>query len=209
MRSCKWYFRFSGVALILRHGGRIQESLLLFQAVTTLNPTSVENVKQVGRSLYLLGKHKAAIEVYLEAQKVAVDDWEIEHSIGLCYAQLGSNNEAIEHFENANNIQRHDATFIQLGKVHKGMDNLDAALDVYMEALEFSPESAELLTAIGLLFLQMGDRFKAFEYLGNALTHDPRNAKTILAAGSIIQDHNDMDVALVKYRVAAVRVGCT
>jgi hypothetical protein len=30
--------------------------------------------------------------------------------------------------------------------------------------------------------------------------------QTILAAGSIIQDHNDMDVALVKYRVAAVQV---
>ena len=26
------------------------------------------------------------------------------------------------------------------------------------------------------------------DYLGNALTHDPKNAKTILAAGSIIQD---------------------
>ena len=26
-----------------------------------------------------------------------------------------------------------------------------------------------------------------------------------MAAGSIIQDHNDMDVALVKYRVAAVQ----
>ena len=41
--------------------------------------------------------------------------------------------------------------------------------------------------------------------MGNSLTHDPRNAKTILAAGSIIQDHSDMDVALVKYRVAAVQ----
>ena len=29
-------------------------------------------------------------------------------------------------------------------------------------------------------------------------------SQTILAAGSIIQDHSDMDVALVKYRVAAV-----
>jgi hypothetical protein len=46
----------------------------------------------------------------------------------------------------------------------------------------------------------------AFDYLGNSLTHDPRNAKTILAAGSIIQNNQDMDVALVKYRVAAIQV---
>jgi hypothetical protein len=46
----------------------------------------------------------------------------------------------------------------------------------------------------------------AFEYLGNSLTHDPRNPKAILAAGSIIQNNQDMDVALIKYRVAAVQV---
>ena len=31
------------------------------------------------------------------------------------------------------------------------------------------------------------DNAKAFEYLGNSLAHDPRNPRTILAAGSIIQ----------------------
>ena len=50
----------------------------------------------------------------------------------------------------------------------------------------------------------MGENYKAFDFLGNSLTHDPTNPKTILAAGSIIQDHSDMDVALVKYRVAAL-----
>ena len=51
------------------------------------------------------------------------------------------------------------------------------------EALEFSPESPELLTTVGLLHLQKGDNQKAFESLGNALTHDPRDPKAILAAG--------------------------
>ena len=32
-----------------------------------------------------------------------------------------------------------------------------------------------------------GNNTKAFEFLGNSLTYDPRSAKTILAAGSIIQ----------------------
>jgi Bardet-Biedl syndrome 4 protein len=83
--------------------------------------------------------------------------------------------------------------------------DLDAALETYMEALEFSPESTELLTTVGLLYMRRGDNDKAFEFLGNSLSHDPRDPKTILAAGSIIQDHKDWDVALNKYRVAAVR----
>ena len=58
---------------------------------------------------------------------------------------------------------------------------------------------------IGLLFLKLGSNQKAFEYLGNSLTYDPKNAKSILAAGSIIQDNQDMDVALSKYRVAVLQ----
>lgn len=75
-------------ALICRHRGQIQESLQLFQAATCFNPQNLENVKQVGRSLYLLGKHEAAIDVYLEAQNVIdasetlKEDWAIEHNLG-------------------------------------------------------------------------------------------------------------------------------
>lgn len=64
--------------------------------------------------------------------------------------------------------------------------------------------TASAPASAGLLYLRMGENYRAFDFLGNSLTHDPRNPKTILAAGSIIQDHSDMDVALVKYRVAAV-----
>ena len=94
---------------------------------------------------------------------------------------------------------------MQLGKVHTLQEQYRAAIDVYLEALEFSPENPELLTTVGLLYLRLGENYKAFDFLGSSLTHDPRNPKTILAAGSIIQDHSDMDVALVKYRVAAVQ----
>merc|ERR1719353_2307291 len=112
--------------------------------------------------------------------------------------------QAIECFTRANSIQRHDITFMQLGKVHTLQENYKKAIDVFTEALEFSPENPEILTTVGLLYLRLGENYRAFDYLGNSLTHDPKNPKTILAAGSIIQDHSDMDVALVKYRVAAV-----
>ena len=42
-------------ALIMRQEGKIQESLQLFQLATILNPNNVANLKQVGRSLYVLG----------------------------------------------------------------------------------------------------------------------------------------------------------
>mmetsp|Transcript_9255 Transcript_9255/g.22734 ORF Transcript_9255/g.22734 Transcript_9255/m.22734 type:complete len:420 (-) Transcript_9255:1048-2307(-) len=191
-------------ALIYRQEGKIQESLAFFQAVTCLNPHNVLNLKQVGRSLYLLGNHKAAIDVYDEALILSPDDWEIFHNKGLCYMYLRQYDEAVDSFEKANDVQRHDVTFLQLGKVFVLREEYKKAIELYTEALEFSPENPEILTTLGILYLRMGESLTAFDHLGNSLTHNPRNPKTILAAGSIIQDHADMDVALVKYRVAAV-----
>lgn len=191
-------------ALILRHKGRIEESLTAFQAALCLNPMNVNNLKQVGRSLYLLGKHKMALEVFDEAEQLSPDDRDIFHNKGMCYLYLKQYEKSLECFETANSILRNEYTYHQMGRVYRLMGRDDEALNVYMEALEICPENSELLTTIGLLFLKLGNNTKAFEYLGNSLTYDPKNPKTILAAGSIIQDNQDMDVALVKYRIAAV-----
>jgi Bardet-Biedl syndrome 4 protein len=192
-------------ALILRHKGRIEESLTTFQAALCLNPTNVNNLKQVGRSLYLLGKHKMALDVFDEAEQLSSEDRDIWHNKGMCYLYLKQYEKALECFETANSIHRHEATYTQMGRVFRLMGKDDEALNIYMEALEICPENPELLTTVGLLFLKLGNNTKAFEYFGNSLTYDPKNAKTILAAGSIIQDNQDMDVALVKYRVAATQ----
>nr|KAF6483255.1 Bardet-Biedl syndrome 4 [Rousettus aegyptiacus] len=70
-----------------------------------------------------------------------------------------------------------------LGKIHLLEGDLDKAIEIYKQAVEFSPENTELLTTLGLLYLQ-----------------------AILAAGSMMQTHGDFDVALTKYRVVACAV---
>jgi len=72
--------------------------------------------------------------------------------------------------------------------------------------ISFSRENPEILTTLGLLLLRSGKNFQAFDCLGTALTYDAKNPKTILAAGSILQDHSEMDDALNKYRVAATQM---
>ncbi|XP_074863292.1 BBSome complex member BBS4 isoform X2 [Carettochelys insculpta] len=190
-------------ALIFRLEGKIQESLELFQTCSILNPQSADNLKQVARSLFLLGKHKAAIEVYNEAAKLNQKDWEICHNLGVCYMYLKHFNKAKDQLNNALQLNRHDLTYMMLGKIHLLEGETDKAIEVYKKAVEFSPENTELLTTLGLLYLQLGVYQKAFEYLGNALTYDPSNYKAILAAGSMMQTHGDFDVALTKYRVIA------
>ncbi|XP_075361710.1 BBSome complex member BBS4 isoform X3 [Mycteria americana] len=170
-------------ALILRLEGKIQESLELFQTCSILNPQSADNLKQVARSLFLLGKHKAAIEVYNEAAKLDEKDWEISHNLGVCYMYLKHFNKARDQLNNALELNRHDLTYMMLGKIHLLEGEMDKAIEVYKKAVEFSPENTDLLTTLGLLYLQ-----------------------ATLAAGSMMQAHGDFDVALSKYRVVASTV---
>ncbi|GBF89419.1 hypothetical protein Rsub_01991 [Raphidocelis subcapitata] len=186
-------------ALIERHRGRIADSLRLFQQATALNPHNV------GRSLALLGKHSQAIEVYDEAQKLAGhQDWELWHAKGLCHAQLeGGHEAALECFAFANAIQPNDATYQRISELHAARGDHGPAAAALMEALEHSPDSADLLASLGLLLLRSGDAQRAFDQLGTSLLHEPRGARAILA------DHGDHDAALVKYRVvAAVEPDC-
>ncbi|XP_029900969.1 BBSome complex member BBS4 [Myripristis murdjan] len=193
-------------ALILRLEGKIQQSLELFQSCAILNPSNADNLKQVARSLFLLGKHKAAIEFYQEAARLSEKDWEISHNLGVCYSFLKDFKNAEEQLNIALQLNKHDRTFMMLGKVHLLAGDTDKAIEVYKSAVEFSPENTELLTTLGLLYLQLGKYQKAFEHLGNALTFDPNNYTAILAAGSMMQTHGDFDVAMNKYRVAACAV---
>ncbi|XP_066244639.1 Bardet-Biedl syndrome 4 protein isoform X2 [Saccopteryx leptura] len=193
-------------ALIFRLEGNIQESLELFQRCAILNPQCADNLKQVARSLFLLGKHKAASEVYTEAAKLDQKDWEICHNLGICYIYMKQFSKAQDQLHQALQLNRHVLTYIMLGKIHLLAGDLDKAIKVYKTAVEFSPENTELLTTLGLLYLQLGIHKKAFEHLGNALTYDPTNYKAILAAGSMMQTHGDFDVALTKYRVVACAV---
>eukprot|EP00891_Asterochloris_glomerata_P000027 jgi/Astpho2/27/fgenesh1_pm.00001_%23_4_t len=192
-------------ALIQRQRGEVSESLQLCQQAVAINRHSVATLKQVGRSLCLLGRFTTANDVYKEALQLVQTDWELWHSQGMVYTSLKVYDRAIECLQRACSIEAHDSSFMQLARLHALQGRYQAALDVLFTALQFSPDSSEVLTTIGLLYLRMGDNMRAFEYLGSSLAHDPRNPKTILAAASVIQDHSDMDVALVKYRVAAVQ----
>jgi Bardet-Biedl syndrome 4 protein len=136
--------------------------------------------------LYLLGRHKAAIEVFDEVLSINANDWEVLFYKGLSYKFLRIYDEAIANFERSNELHQHENTFIELGRIYQIKQDYQKAIDIYVKGLEASPENTEILTTIGLLFIRLGDNSNAFDFLNRSLDHDPRNPKSILAAGSII-----------------------
>ncbi|KAJ9577928.1 hypothetical protein L9F63_025210, partial [Diploptera punctata] len=190
--------------LILRHEGKIQESLEYFQMCHTLNPRNVNNIKQVARSLYLLGRHRLAIEAYLEAERVvSTPDWDIYHSLGMCLVHVEEYMKAKEYLLTAIQMSHQETSYNELAKIHLFEKDIQGAIGICNAALEWYPDSCELSTTLGLLYMKSGQYQRAFERFGSALAHDPLCTKALLAAGSVMQNHQDFDVALSKYKIAA------
>jgi Bardet-Biedl syndrome 4 protein len=53
--------------------------------------------------------------------------------------------------------------------------------------IRWYPDSSELATSLGLLYMTTGQHQRAFEKLGSALAHDSLCTKALLAAGSVMQ----------------------
>ncbi|XP_076165097.1 Bardet-Biedl syndrome 4 [Ptiloglossa arizonensis] len=190
--------------LILRREGRIQDSLDCFQTAYNVNSTNVNNVKQIAKSLLIMGSHKRAIEVYLEAEKIStVPDWEIYLNLGECHAKLNQLYEAKRHLKRSMELTKNELPYIALARVCITEDHVTEARNAYNAALGGNPESVEAATDLGLLYLKIGDVQRAFQQFGTALAHSPDCTRAILPIAYVIQNHQEYDVALSKYKQAA------
>eukprot|EP00049_Salpingoeca_infusionum_P019543 m.362350 g.362350 ORF g.362350 m.362350 type:complete len:451 (-) comp20387_c0_seq1:248-1600(-) len=190
--------------LMLRQQGKLQLSLATFQGLSKSHPNNPTIAQHVGRSLYLLGRQQGALAYYEEAIKLGLRGWRIHYNRSVCLLKMGEIDEA----EQALGValkQPNVLCLVQLANVRLARTDMLGAIDAYEQAKALSPEEPELLIDLGLLYLQVGKPEHAFELFGAALAYDATNCKGILAASSIIQSNEDYDVALVKYRVAAVR----
>ena len=98
--------------LILRQRGKIRESLPIFQAALHLNRRNVNNLKQVGQTLFLMGRHREAMEVLDKALDIQSEDRTIWYCKGLCAKFLGEYDEAVEYLKTSNSILQSEKAFL-------------------------------------------------------------------------------------------------
>ncbi|XP_043507677.1 Bardet-Biedl syndrome 4 protein homolog isoform X1 [Frieseomelitta varia] len=190
--------------LILRREGKIQDSLNCFQAAYNINSTNVNNMKQIAKSFLIMGNHKHAVDVFLEAEKILkTPDWEIYFNLGECYTKLNQLHEAKKYLRRSIELTKNELPYILLARTYLLEDNVTEAQNAYTAALSQNPESIDAATELGLLYLKIGDVQRAFQQFGTAIAHSPNYTKAMLPIAYIIQNHQEYDVALSKYKLAA------
>jgi Bardet-Biedl syndrome 4 protein len=151
IQSYKSSYMTYAQALVHRQEGRIVEALDLFQKCVLEDPSLI-NIKQVAKSLVLLGRYRAAIDAYKEALTCTTDDWEIFHNLGLCYMHLNELIEAKQYFLQALQISEiQEASYLSLGKVYMLEGERDEAEALYERGARRNSESPALFTEIGLM----------------------------------------------------------
>jgi len=93
-----------------------------------LNPNNTEYLKQFGRSLYLLGRHKGAIDVFNQCIELDANDWEIYLYKGLSFRYMRNFDEAIACFKKSNELHPNENTYLELGKIYQLIQNYKEAL---------------------------------------------------------------------------------
>lgn len=141
--------------LVHRQEGRIDEALGYFQNCTR-DDASLIHIKQVAKSLVLLGRYRLAIDAYKQALTLTTNDWEILHTLGLCYLNLNELNEAKKFFLQALQISEfQEASYLTLGKLLILEGDKDEAEAIYERGARRNPESSELFTQIGLIAFEV------------------------------------------------------
>ncbi|XP_037046568.1 Bardet-Biedl syndrome 4 protein homolog [Bradysia coprophila] len=193
--------------LIARIEGELQESLRCLQKTIELNPMNYENFKEIGKTLFLLGRWRQALDVFVKAESLLQRaDAEVYYYIGdlLCRnaTHPRSNiNEAKEYFHRAIQNGRQIESHQKLALIYKEENNFAKAIEILEHSLQIIPENVDVLTEIGILYLKVNDTKSAFEKLFQATKLDENCTKAIMALGAILQSKNDIDGALNKYKL--------
>lgn len=142
-------------ALVHRQEGRLTEALENFNTCCQDNPC-LNNVKQMGKSLTLLGRYRSAIDAYKEALAHTNNDWEILHNLGLCYMNINELSEAKKYFLQALQVsENQEVSYLSLGKVLALEGAREEAEAIYERGARRNPESPVLFTQLGLIAFEV------------------------------------------------------
>ncbi|ENN79463.1 hypothetical protein YQE_04107, partial [Dendroctonus ponderosae] len=198
-------YAFFKQGVILKSQGNIQEALDTFQKCLKLNQKNANILKEVASCLYEMGRYRLSLNALLEAEKLSKNpDWNLDDLIAKTYVKLGNSQKAKEYAHKSVKVGKQEESYALLIRLLVGEKDFASAIAVGNAAAEFCPDSVQLLTESGLLYLKTGQTQHAFERLSQALALDPACSKALLGIGCITHRHEDFEVALTKYKIAVL-----
>jgi len=163
-----------------------------------------------GIRLYRQKKYREALDVFLSVHVEDAEQASLSYYIGLCYAHLDKNDEALLYLEQVVNS---DIGFLHIYQSRMIMGYIYAISGRYRLAefelnrlLEDGYESAKVYAALAYAVYAQGKTAPAIANLEKALNIDPDNANARNSLGFILAENNiQLDLAMEHCRRAVER----
>jgi FkbM family methyltransferase len=131
-------------------------------------------------------EYATALSFLQESVRQGADEPETQHSISICYFNLGRYDEAEEHAKIA--LDKKPEFFkgwLHLGSLYRAQAKLDDALKCFQKANAIDPKSASVAYRIGEIYSDQGDRNKAYELYDIATQIDKEYTEAWLAMAQV------------------------
>jgi protein O-mannosyl-transferase len=188
----------SGVILVLMaitwiQVGYWKNSIVLFEHVIKVNPSSYTARNQVGMMLLEQGETDKAIEQFQMVLKSNPDFADVYFNLGKAFADKKDYSQAYKYYSGCLQIEPNKTdVHINLGNLLVGMGKIDEAVKHFKDALKIDPASVEAFVNLGNVSLQEGKVDEAVLDYSHALKVDPDRTEVYNNIGSAFARKGNM-----------------
>jgi tetratricopeptide (TPR) repeat protein len=144
----------------------------------------------LNRGDYLLSNKNngAAMQEYLQAEKIGKDQAEIRSQLGLRFAEMGNRTAAIAQLRESIRLMESASDQNRLGRLLIQSNRIDEAKAAFERAIKLDPNLAIAHSNLGAILGMKGDFYGALQELQTAVRLDPQSSMA----------HNNLAIAYLK-----------
>jgi len=133
--------------------GSFEKAKEEFATAIWLDSNEVMALYNSGLVNLLMDNKDKALELFLEAEAIGENVFEVEFQLGKLYLESGKPEKGKKHLEKAADLRPESGTaFRCLGDCNKAINKIDEAIVSYKKAIKLNPNDADSLSTLGYLF---------------------------------------------------------
>ncbi len=175
-----------------------------FNAAIKLDPNEVMAWYNLGFTRMLAGNRKKALDLFLKANTINQDVFEIAFQTGRLLMDMEQPERGIKFLEHASRLEpKSGAVFRYLGECYTMIGKVPDAIVAYKKAIKNNPSDAASLSAMGCLFDEQGENGEiSVMFCQESVKLSPENGLFRHRLGRLYYKQNRLDEALKEFKKA-------
>ncbi len=160
--------------------GNYLDALKYFEKALDLDPSSYENLNNVGNALDDNGNYKEAIHYFKEALKIKPKNIHVMNNLGNALNSFGKPEEAVGYYKKALKINpKFYQTYNNLGNALKKIGLLSDAIKSYQKSISIQSDYSKAHNNLGVAYMENADLADSFKSYKRALEINPKNVDAL------------------------------